>query len=58
MIATPKINFVGGTQLKTTGAKTEEVKTAAAASTTNNTAATPAADGNAEGTMLIYLSGV
>ncbi|XP_035825593.1 zinc finger RNA-binding protein [Aplysia californica] len=39
VLATPKINFVGGSQLKSTGAKAEEVKvgvaTAAAATTTS-----------------------
>ena len=38
VMATPKITFVGGTQLKTTGAKTEEVKTEAKPVVSQNSA--------------------
>ncbi|KAK3783611.1 hypothetical protein RRG08_020938 [Elysia crispata] len=50
VLAAPKINFVGGTQLKSLGGKTEEVKTAAvAAPTTPNTSDTQASLSEDEG---------
>ena len=48
IISTPKITFVGGTQLKTTGARAEEIKTESVKTEVSSTV-------TAEGLLLLVL---